>query len=58
MILVQGHGERQSFQERLKGGVESRVNLSTHEKFNVTPTTFAEFARRNSAAFEAKFQRT
>jgi len=38
-------------QERLKGGLESQVDLSTHRLFNVTPTTFLEFAQRNAAAF-------
>jgi uncharacterized protein YbjT (DUF2867 family) len=30
---------------------ESRVDLGTHETFGVHPTTFAEFARKNAAAF-------
>jgi uncharacterized protein YbjT (DUF2867 family) len=30
---------------------ESRVELGTHELFNIQPTTFAEFARRHSSAF-------
>jgi len=30
---------------------ESRVYLDTHKAFGVHPTTFAEFARRNAAAF-------
>jgi hypothetical protein len=38
-------------EERLKGGAESRVDLSTHQLFNVTPTTFLEFAQRNAEAF-------
>jgi len=38
-------------QERLKGGPESEVDLSTHRLFNVRPTTFLEFAQRNAAAF-------
>jgi uncharacterized protein YbjT (DUF2867 family) len=38
-------------EERLKGGDESRVNLSTHQLFNVKPTTFLEFAQRNAEAF-------
>jgi uncharacterized protein YbjT (DUF2867 family) len=37
--------------ERLKGGIESQVDLSTHRLFNVKPTTFLEFARANAAAF-------
>jgi uncharacterized protein YbjT (DUF2867 family) len=38
-------------EERLKGGLESKVDLSTHRLFNVEPTTFLDFARRNKAAF-------
>jgi uncharacterized protein YbjT (DUF2867 family) len=38
-------------EERLKGGPESRVELSTHQLFNVKPTTFSEFAQRNAEAF-------
>jgi uncharacterized protein YbjT (DUF2867 family) len=38
-------------EERLKGGHESRVDLSTHQLFNVKPATFLEFAQRNAAAF-------
>jgi uncharacterized protein YbjT (DUF2867 family) len=38
-------------EERLKGGNESRVDLSTHQLFNVKPATFLEFAQRNAAAF-------
>lgn len=38
-------------EERLKGGIESQVDLSTHQLFNVKPTTFLEFARRNAEAF-------
>ena len=30
---------------------ESRVDLSTHELFGVTPTPFSEFARRHAATF-------
>jgi len=37
--------------ERLKGGIESQVNLSTHQLFGVKATTFLEFARRNAEAF-------
>jgi uncharacterized protein YbjT (DUF2867 family) len=37
--------------ERLKGGLESQVDLSTHQLFNVKPTTFLEFAQRNAKAF-------
>jgi uncharacterized protein YbjT (DUF2867 family) len=38
-------------EERLKGGLESQVNLSTHQLFNLRPTTFLEFAKRNAEAF-------
>src|SRR6516164_7150854 len=38
-------------EERLKGGAESRVDLSTHRLFAVQPTTFLEFAERNAEAF-------
>jgi uncharacterized protein YbjT (DUF2867 family) len=37
--------------ERLKGGLESEVDLSTHRLFNVKPTTFLEFAQRNAESF-------
>jgi len=37
--------------ERLKGGLESEVDLSTHRLFNVKPTTFLEFAQRNAETF-------
>jgi len=37
--------------ERLKGGLESQVDLSTHRLFNIEPTTFQEFAQRNAGAF-------
>jgi uncharacterized protein YbjT (DUF2867 family) len=33
---------------------ESRVYLGTHEQFEVHPTTFAEFARRNAAVFRGE----
>ncbi|GHO52747.1 SDR family oxidoreductase [Ktedonobacter robiniae] len=39
--------------ERRRCG-ESRVDLGTHEIFGVHPTTFAEFARRNAAAFRGE----
>jgi hypothetical protein len=32
---------------------ESKVDLSTHQLFNIQPTTFLEFAQRNAAAFGA-----
>jgi len=38
-------------QERLKGGLESEVDLSSHKLFNVQPTTFLEFAKRNAESF-------
>jgi uncharacterized protein YbjT (DUF2867 family) len=38
-------------EERLKGGTESQVDLSTHQLFKVKPTTFLEFAQRNAEAF-------
>jgi len=38
-------------EERLKGGLESQVDLSTHKLFNIRPTTFLEFAQRNAEAF-------
>src|SRR5262245_42486257 len=37
-------------EERLKGGLESQVDLSTHRLFNVKPTAFLEFAQRNAEA--------
>ncbi|SEF20440.1 Uncharacterized conserved protein YbjT, contains NAD(P)-binding and DUF2867 domains [Amycolatopsis pretoriensis] len=39
------------FAERRTGAEESRVDLGTHERFGVRPTTFAEFARRHAAVF-------
>jgi uncharacterized protein YbjT (DUF2867 family) len=39
--------------ERLKGGIESQVDLSTHQLFNVKPTAFLKFAQRNAKAFGA-----
>jgi uncharacterized protein YbjT (DUF2867 family) len=39
--------------ERLKGGIESQVDLSTHRLFNVKPTTFREFAQKNAEGFGA-----
>ena len=38
-------------EERLKGGIKSQVDLSTHQLFKVKPTTFVEFAQRNAEAF-------
>ena len=38
-------------EERLKGGIELQVDLSTHQLFNVKPTTFLEFAQKNAKAF-------
>ena len=40
-------------EERLRGGIESQVDLSTHQLFNVKPTTFLEFAQTNAEAFGA-----
>jgi uncharacterized protein YbjT (DUF2867 family) len=42
------------FSQRRKGADESRVNLSTHQKFDVRPTTFAEFARRHAGVFRGE----
>jgi uncharacterized protein YbjT (DUF2867 family) len=42
------------FAERRTGNSdESRVDLSTHRTFGITPTTFAAFARHNAEAFRA-----
>jgi uncharacterized protein YbjT (DUF2867 family) len=38
-------------QDRLKGGLESQVDLSTHRLFKIKPTTFLEFAKRNAELF-------
>jgi uncharacterized protein YbjT (DUF2867 family) len=43
------------FSERRKCA-ESRVYLGTHEAFGIQPTTFAEFARRNAAAFRGELE--
>jgi uncharacterized protein YbjT (DUF2867 family) len=40
-------------EERLQGGIESQVDLSTHRLFNVKPTTFQEFAQRHAEGFGA-----
>ncbi|MGH3738527.1 MAG: SDR family oxidoreductase [Micromonosporaceae bacterium] len=40
------------FRERRRCA-ESQVRMDTHKRFEVEPTTFAEFARRNAAAFRA-----
>jgi len=37
--------------ERLTGGPESHVDLTTHRVFGIEPTSFLEFARRNAEAF-------
>ncbi|NUR70458.1 MAG: SDR family oxidoreductase [Hamadaea sp.] len=42
------------FSQRRKGPDESRVNLSTHRIFDVDPTPFAEFARRNAGVFRGE----
>jgi uncharacterized protein YbjT (DUF2867 family) len=41
----------QQVRERLKGGIESQVDLSAHQLFDVKPTNFLEFAQRNAEAF-------
>lgn len=41
------------FRER-REGIESRVDLSTHEAFGIRPTTFAEFALRGAAVFRGE----
>lgn len=38
-------------EERLKGELESQVDLSTHQLFQVKPTTFLEFVQRSAEAF-------
>lgn len=42
------------FAERRSGAEESRVDLGTHERFGVRPTTFAEFTRRHAAVFRGE----
>ena len=39
------------FSERRAGNAESTVDLSTHEALGITPTSFADFARRNADMF-------
>jgi PPOX class probable F420-dependent enzyme len=39
------------FSERRRGVDESSVDLSTHEAFEVNPTPFSEFVRRNADVF-------
>jgi uncharacterized protein YbjT (DUF2867 family) len=41
------------FRER-REGIESRVDVSTHEAFGIRPTTFAEFAQRNAAVIRGE----
>ena len=41
------------FRQR-REGIESWIDLSTHEIFGIQPTTFAEFARRNAAVFRGE----
>jgi len=43
-------------EERLKGELESQVDLATHQLFQVKPTTFLEFAQRNAVAFRGAAQ--
>lgn len=49
----------QLFDERRRLG-RSNVDLSTHQRFGITPTTFAHFARRNAPIFrgEAEYHLT
>jgi hypothetical protein len=42
------------FGERRRGADESRPNLSTHNLFDVTPTSFASFVRRHAAVFRGE----
>jgi hypothetical protein len=37
--------------ERVKGGLESQVDLSRHRLFNVKPTGFGDDARRDAEAY-------
>lgn len=37
--------------ERIKGGLESQIDLSTHEIFDVEPTKFSQFAQRYAGSF-------
>jgi len=39
--------------ERLQRGAESTIDLSTHQRFDISPTPFGEFARRHAADFGA-----
>jgi uncharacterized protein YbjT (DUF2867 family) len=43
----------QLFDERRRLG-RSTVDLSTHRRFGITPTTFAQFARRNAPIFRGE----
>jgi len=43
----------QLFDERRRLG-RSTVDLSTHQRFGITPTTFAQFARRNAPIFRGE----
>ena len=42
------------FSQRREGADESRVNLSTHQSFDVSPTAFAEFAHRHASVFRGE----
>jgi uncharacterized protein YbjT (DUF2867 family) len=42
------------FSERRQGADESRPNLSTHNLFDVTPTSFASFVRRHAEVFRGE----
>lgn len=39
--------------ERLQGGSESTIDLSTHKRLNVLPTSFSQFAERHAIDFGA-----
>jgi len=45
----------QLFEERSRLG-HSSVELSTHRHFEIRPTSFLEFARRNAAIFRGESQ--
>jgi uncharacterized protein YbjT (DUF2867 family) len=44
--------------ELRRQGTEATVHLETHTALGVRPTTFAEFARRNAAAFRGELVRS
>src|SRR5262249_55102835 len=45
------HALDMQVKERLTGGPESHVDLTTHRVFGIEPTSFLEFARRHAEAF-------